>query len=212
MTITIESIDAVESTDNARPIGDLTRFFRWNEETKEYEMNPQIDPQLGGGTWVSSPSSIRDRIVSPNHNPTVGELVYTMNNLALRERRQTIQVQEVNQQAYDAIRIIGERLLREAEDRGWCAEFDKIIDEVNLALPDRFALPTRVKEYELTWTETYTVTVHRSATYTASDEGSAIEMARSEEDGVTRDDLRDAISNGDYEYEDSNEDYEASEY
>lgn len=50
-----------------------------------------------------------------------------------------------------AMAIIGERLIQEAEDRGWCSEFDDIIEEVNESLASatgssRFQLPTREVE------------------------------------------------------------------
>lgn len=50
-----------------------------------------------------------------------------------------------------AMMIIGDRLIQEAENRGWCDEFDRIIEEVNKELGDatgnsRFQLPTREVE------------------------------------------------------------------
>ena len=50
-----------------------------------------------------------------------------------------------------AMAIIGGRLLEEAENRGWCDEFDRIIEEVNTELGNatgssRFQLPVREVE------------------------------------------------------------------
>lgn len=50
-----------------------------------------------------------------------------------------------------AMIIIGDRLIQEAENRGWCSEFDQIIEEVNKELVDatgnsRFQLPVREVE------------------------------------------------------------------
>jgi hypothetical protein len=202
-------ITAVEPTDHARPIGDLTRFFRWDGERREYVMNSQIDPQIDTESWVSSPSPVRDRIISPNHNPTVGEIVHALNSAVVREVRANARVDEVRQQAHDAIRIIGERLLQEADRRGWCDEFDQIIDEVNGELPGPYELPIREKEYEVTWTETFTVTVHRSATYTAKSAEDAEEMAQEED--IDSSDLIDAIRNGNWESDYGDNDYEVQE-
>lgn len=202
-------ITAVEPTDNAHKIGDLTRFFRWDEATRQYQMNSQIDPQIGTESWVESPSPVRDRIVSPSHNPTLGEIVHAWNNSALREARAQANHQAFSRDAYAAIEIIGRRLLDEAEKRGWCDEFDTIINEVNDELPGPFALPVREKEYEVEWMETYTVTVHRSVTYTASSEEDAIDMAKEED--IDQSDLIDAIRNGQWDTDYGTPDYEVSE-
>ena len=61
----------------------------------------------------------------------------------------------------------------------------------------------------MTWTETFTVTVNRSGTYTASDEDAAMEIAKEEETADSYQ-LRDAIDNGNYSFEES-DDFEASE-
>lgn len=50
-----------------------------------------------------------------------------------------------------AMAIIGERLIQEAENRGWCDTFDQIVEEVNKELGDatgssRFQLPVREVE------------------------------------------------------------------
>lgn len=108
----------------------------------------------------------------------------------------------------EAIGIIGGRLINEANNRGWCSDYDRIIEDVNSEVASGWELPARNAEYEVTWTESFTVTVHRSATITARDEDDAIEIAQ-EYDTADRSMLREAISNGNYSHDES-DDYEAS--
>lgn len=87
-----------------------------------------------------------------------------------------------------AMAIIGERLIQEAEERGWCSEFDDIIEEVNQELAtatgnSRFQLPTRQIEKTVVLhrrrivTEEITVTV----TVNASDDEYRISEVAEEE-------------------------------
>lgn len=110
----------------------------------------------------------------------------------------------------EAISIIGGRLIEEANNRGWCSDYDRIIENVNSEVASGWELPKRNSEFTVTWTETFTVTVKRSGTYTASDEDAAMEIAQ-EEETADRYQLRDAIDNGNYSFEES-DDFEASEY
>jgi hypothetical protein len=203
------TITAVEPTDHAVPIGDLTRFFRWNEEARQYEISSGVDPSVGTPEWVTCPSAVRDRFANPNTSANVGEIVWALNNAHLREKRVSDSRLNFERDAYAAIEMIGQRLIRESENRGWCDEFDRIIDEVNESLPGPFALPVREKEYEVTWTETFTVTVHRSATYTAKSAEDAEEMAQEED--IDSSDLIDAIRNGNWESDYGDNDYEVQE-
>ena len=108
-----------------------------------------------------------------------------------------------------SMEIVGSALNREADNRGWCSEYDDIVDSVNNDLPGPYMLPERAREYEVTWTETYTVKVSRSATIRAKSEDEAIDDAR---DWESADEylIRRAVENGEYEYE-ASDDYEASE-
>ena len=109
------------------------------------------------------------------------------------------------------IEIIGEALLREAERRNWCSEYDEVVDNINARLS--VPLPERNQErsYTVTWTETYTVTVPRSYMTDALDADAAIEHA---ENGRNDDDiayyLREAVNAGSYTLE-SDDDWEAEE-
>ena len=205
-------ITAVEPTDHAQKIGDLTRFFRWDEESRQYQMNSQIDPQIGTESWVNSPSPVRDRIVSPNHNPSVGEIIHAWNNSANREANLQQRFDEFQRQAYRAIEIIGERLISESDRRGWCDEFDRIIEEVNGELPGPFALPEREKEYEVSWTETVMVSIDRSVTVRARNRDDALEQAPDEIDSISTSEVVDAARYGSWEVDEyADHDYEVRE-
>lgn len=67
------------------------------------------------------------------------------------------------------IKLIGERLIKEANDRGFCSEFDDVIDDLNSKL--RVELPTRRKEYVVT----QVVKVTRSITVYANNEEEALD-------------------------------------
>ena len=115
-------------------------------------------------------------------------------------------------QAHHAIQFIGERLIREAEDRDWCDEFDRFVESVNNEIPSRFALPTRRREYEVTWSETVTVTVDRSVTVIADNPDDAIECAKEIDDGASNNEIMEAIRYGGWEtIYDSESDYEVTE-
>ena len=119
--------------------------------------------------------------------------------------------QEV-QKARDAIQFIGDRLIQEAENRGWCDDFDRFVESVNNELPNRFMLPTRQHEYEVTWTEIVTVTVDRSVTVTATNPDDAIEYAREIDEGASNNEIIEAIRYGGWETNyDSEDNYEVTE-
>ena len=76
------------------------------------------------------------------------------------------------------IDAIGERLMKEAERRDWCAEYDTIIDELNVGL--NVELPTRERSY------TVTATVRVEITLDARDEDHARSIAGSIADDLER--------------------------
>ncbi len=97
------------------------------------------------------------------------------------QRLNTTQMQRIETLMADAaqarerhdsdIARIGERLIEEAESRGWCSEFDEIVDELNGSL--HVDLPRRVRDYEVT----VPITVSILVTVTARDEDEARENA-----------------------------------
>ena len=191
----------------------INRDDEWNGREGTYR-----GPESGGST--------RHRIEFPGHGPAyfnLGEIarrtvepvvevapepVVDDSEVARLQRRLT--AAEGNVAAgKEAISVIGGRLIEEANNRGWCSDYDRIIENVNSEVASGWELPVRNAQYEVTWTESYTVTVYRSATFTASDEDDAIEIAHNEET-ADRYALRDAIDNGNYTFDEA-DDYEASQ-
>ncbi len=148
---------------------------------------------------------------APTVEPEVSPEVATLNELVANlkeDRNQTQETLRVVRENYRrSMEIISERLNREASDRDWCDEFDRIIDEVNSDLPGQFYLDKREREYEVTWRETHTLTVRRSAIIMAEDEESAISQVEDWDEADSYD-LKEAIDNGNVEF-DSSDDYEA---
>jgi hypothetical protein len=152
---------------NETLMGDLSSYFRWNEEAKQYQMNRKIDPRVETEDWVDVPSTVRDIFCDPNTTIPLGNLVCRLANAEMRNRQQSQRIEDIMRQGNDMTRIVGQRLLDEAENRGWCDEFDKIIEEVNGELSGMFQLPTRKRmftvEVEVTGTHTTTYTVEVEA-------------------------------------------------
>ena len=61
---------------------------------------------------------------------------------------------KVYHDAQSAIETISEVLIEQADNRGWCEQFDELTDDVNEKLPNWLQLMKRSKEYLVTWTET----------------------------------------------------------
>lgn len=97
---------------------------------------------------------------------------------------------------------LGNLLMREADNRNWCSEYDEIVAKANSNLT--YELPTRGKEIDISWTETYTVTVTRSATIDSregSEEDDAVSYMENE-DALDEADLIQLLrENGSHEYE-----------
>lgn len=105
-----------------------------------------------------------------------------------------------DKQFMDSIDIISERLLSEAENRGWCSEYDDIVQDINSALP-LYEMETREREYTVSWTETYVIRVDRSETYTAKNPEEAEDQARDEFEANTEEVIQE-VRNGNYERSD----------
>lgn len=122
------------------------------------------------------------------------------------------QLERVRNEARSAIDTIGQRLIDESNERGWCEQFDRIIIDVNAELPLWLELPTRSKDYIVSWNEQYIVSVSRSMTVTAANEDEAIRIAQNDDCGADSYDVADAVRNGNFEYIDgSSDDWEAEE-
>lgn len=147
--------------------------------------------------------------VEPEVSPEVATLRGTIENLNQALESERTRLRETRANFDRSMEIISRRLNGEAENRGWCDEFDRIVEDVNADLPGPYFLEKRRREFEVQWTEKYTVTVHRSATIMAESDEEAIDEVREWDEADTYD-LKEAIDNGNYEF-DSADDYEAEE-
>lgn len=104
--------------------------------------------------------------------------------------------QSVNKHVADIERI-GARLIEESGERGWCSEFDDIIEEMNVDL--NCPLPVRQNDFELSVTFTVTVTQNRIVTAPNCDE--AIEQLKENLDDYINvgDEASDAANYGNFE-------------
>lgn len=181
-------------------------------ETGATQLNNRINPQITDEEWVDIPNRVYQVILNPESNLTIGKLVAHYAQEARFSDAWRDKYDQARDEAQRAISAIGERLITESNDRNWCSEFDEIIDDVNGNLPGWLQLPTREREYEVRWTETYTITVNRSTSVTARNEEQACEIAADSYVGEADDyEMRDAISYGNYEFSDDNGDFEAEE-
>jgi hypothetical protein len=182
-----------------------------------YEGNMEWVPADGSTLSTSDPAPNRlgrDGVVVPA-DATPSQLLEIIerlsNDLADEKHRYELANSTLNtrnQQFSDSINVIGKALMEEAERRGWCSEYDEFVESINSQLPFH-DLPTREREYEVTWTESYIVRVDRSVTYTAKSPEEAEDLARDEyEDGAL---VADAVRNGEYERMDDYCEYEVEE-
>lgn len=210
-SITPETPASDNAIHNDTILPDLSSYFRMEGET--YQMNDRINPEVSEDRWNTCTRGTHTRFSASADRMTIGKVIASFANIDYNREEWVKRSNEKEADAYRAIQIIGDRLIQESEDRQWCSEFDEIIDDVNRALPGWLQLPVREREYEVSWTETYTLTVHRSTTVTARNEEAACELVG--EMDVIGDaddyDLRQAISCGDYEFSDDNGDFDAAE-
>lgn len=190
---------------------DLSSYFRMEGET--YQMNDRINPEVSEDRWNTCTRGTHTRFSASADRMTIGKVIASFANIDYHREEWAKRADEKEAAAVKAIRIIGERLIQESNDRDWCSEFDQIIDDVNSALPGWLQLPTREREYEVAWTETYYLTVRRSTTVTARNEEDACNMVADMSLVGEADDyeMRSAVSDGNYEFSDDNGDFEAEE-
>jgi hypothetical protein len=96
---------------------------------------------------------------------------------------------------------ISQRLIEEAENRGWCREFDDIIDEVNDKLVGPCRLDTREQDIEIEVTVRSTVYATTTVIVRARDEDQAAQFLADEPDSYfdMNDVLSDHVSNWGFE-------------
>lgn len=115
---------------------------------------------------------------------------------------------KVYHDALSAIETIGEVLIKQAESREWCDEFDDLTDDVNEKLPSWLQLMKRSKEYIVTWTENVTVSVRRSITLTSSSEECAEDDAKELADGIELYEIQGALNCGGWSSDEDFDDVE----
>jgi len=160
---------------NMRQTVEANGFFRRNEQG-ENEISGQMHPNGAPLDWVRSPARVAGMFTRPNINPGIGEVIAALNNEALRLDRVEAENRKMRDDRDRALGVIGMRLIEEAENRGWCTEFDEIIDEVNAALPDGWELPERKREFTIEIEVTGTIRTTTSVTVEAKTEDEAREM------------------------------------
>ena len=95
---------------------------------------------------------------------------------------QTPEYRELLSKYAQSIDIINARIGDEANDRGWCSDYERVLEEVNRELQSigsPFEMVGRQREYRVSWSEDYTITVTRSTVVTAGSESEAEGIARS---------------------------------
>lgn len=152
-----------------------TRYGAWvvnrvGEITDFWVSTDDLDvPVSSAGTGTSDP------------DPKDAEIEALRTRLADSERRMA----GLHRDWEREVTSLGNLLMREADNRNWCNEYDEIVAKANGDLT--YELPTRSKDIDISWTETYTVTVTRTDTIT-SREGSE------EDDAVSYMENSDALS------------------
>ena len=191
---------------------DFTVYTR-KTETGGAQLNNKINPQITDEEWVDIPNRVYVTLTSADPNLTVGKLAALYASEANHADAWVKRCDQARDEAQRAIAMIGERLIQESNTRSWCSEFDELIDDANGNLPGWLQLPTREREYEVSWTETYTVSVRRCTTVTARNEEAACDLVNDREIIGEADDydMREALSCGNYEFADDNGDFEAEE-
>ena len=117
-------------------------------------------------------------IVDPAPEPDVDALKLAVSALTAEKERLERDVQTFRTRAdtyATDFSIVGEALMEEAENRGWCDEYDRFVENVNV-LTSLLDLPEREREYEVVVTGTATVSWSHPVTVTARSADEAIEM------------------------------------
>ena len=188
---------------------DFTVYTR-KTETGATQLNNKVNPQITDEEWVDIPNRVYVTLTSTDPNLTVGKLAALYASEANHTDSWAKRYDQARDEARRAIEMIGERLIDESNNRGWCSEFDDLIDQANSNLPGWLQLPERTREFEVTWTESYTVTVQRSICVEAKSEDHAQEIA-ADWDEAEEYEITEAIRSGNYSHDCDNGDFEVSE-
>lgn len=188
-------------------VPDFTVYTRATE-TGARQINNKVNPQITDEEWVDIPNRVYVALTSSDPNLTVGKLAALYASEANHTDAWVKKYDQARDEARRAIDMIGERLIQESNDRGWCSEFDDLIDQANSNLPGWLQLPERTREFEVSWTESYTVTVRRSICVEAKSEEHACDIA-ADWDEADDYEITEAIRSGNYSCDGDSNDYEA---
>jgi hypothetical protein len=137
-------------TDPTAP-ADLRRFTRNNVQDGINQISTSI---ISGNEhddhrheWMPLPGKANVLHAEP---VSVGRIALLLADQAQAARKWRELYDSEASNARTAMDIIGARLMQEADDRGWCEQYDSIINDINENL-SKFGLelPTRVREFEL---------------------------------------------------------------
>jgi hypothetical protein len=126
--------------------------------------------QVVGEQYLRIPAAVGDeQVVETPAEPTSGD--------ASEIERLRVRLREVEERHRTDIATIGETLMREAERRNWCSEYDEIVDGINSRITVELPVRNSEEEFEVTVSGYVRVPFSYSMTVTASDSGDAHEIA-----------------------------------
>ena len=96
---------------------DFTPYFR-QDENNNWQLNMQVHPDVRFEEWRTCADGLADRFISDLKIKTVGELVLRLHDSALINKRLDESSSKTRSDAMNAIAVIGQRLIAEAENRG----------------------------------------------------------------------------------------------
>lgn len=139
-----------------------TAYF-WDDETDRavWKLGPVV---MVGGVQDQHPNAIVTvtawEAVPADYEPDEAAIL----------RKQYVELAESKQSVESAfatsIEVIGTALRTEADRRGWCDDYDQIVDDINGDLPGPHYLAVRQREVEVRVTRTRTVTESTTVTIT----------------------------------------------
>jgi hypothetical protein len=131
------------------------RFFMADGGTQEFFMSEWEPVYEDTAETPADPELTEDQRTIAALKTTIGDLQEMIRRLS-----------------HDIEVVIGQRMIAEAEERGWCDTFDNIVDYVNNQLTGCARLPERMQEFE----------VEREVSGTVSTIHTVMVMARSQAD------------------------------
>lgn len=136
-----------------------------------------------------------------NHLKSIIASLKAALNVAVTDRDNNKKMRLENWEKHERdIRIIGEALIQEAEDRDWCSAYDDFVEELNRSLT--IELKTREKEYEVEIEVTQKRTQRVTVTISANSEAHARELIEDDPSNY----YEEKISNYDWDLEDEDSD------